>query len=214
MDDRVRRIYDDLAPAWDRRVGATERLLMGDDLRRDLGRRLYGDVLEIGAGTGATLRFIDRDRIGSYTATDPSAGMLAQILPDAAPNLTIRQIPAAPLPFPDATFDCVTCSLVLCTVPDPAAAIREMARVCKPDGLVLLLEHVKARNPFIGWVQKKLSPMQERMLGCHLDRTTDRLVRELGFHSTHERRRFFQVFVLTVFSPGNRPDTGGDAMSA
>jgi ubiquinone/menaquinone biosynthesis C-methylase UbiE len=86
-------------------------------------------------------------------------------------------------------------------VPDAEQALREMARVCKPDGTVVLLEHVRARNPLLLGMQRALAPLQVRILGCHLDRPTDRLVQELGFRVEFERTRFFRIFHLIVARP-------------
>ena len=207
---RVASIYDDIAPTWDRQAGLAERWLIGTSIRKALGKQLRGDVLEIGTGSGSTLPYVTfgDSAVQSFTGTDLSPGMLNQIaFPDS--RVRLAQMSADRLAFPDQTFDVVTCSLVLCTVPDPERALREMSRVCKSDGRMVLLEHVLARNPLIAWLQRKMSPAQERLLGCHLDRQTDRLVRDLGFELISERRRLFGIFVLSVARP-----VVGDARAA
>ncbi|MGB3330345.1 MAG: methyltransferase domain-containing protein [Thermomicrobiales bacterium] len=211
MTDRVQHIYNDIAPQWDARQGLVERKLMGEGMRRALAQELRGRVLELGTGTGATLPFaIENPAITAFTGTDLSSGMLAQArakwaaltqthpAPFAA---TFTELEATRLPFPDASFDTVTASLMLCTVPDPAQTLREMASVCTPDGHIVLLEHVRAPNPLLAGMQKMLTPVQERMLGCHLDRPTDRIVRDLGFRVEREETRFFRVFHLIVARP-------------
>lgn len=206
--DRIRSIYDRLAPTWDQREGAGERLLMGPNLRRALAGALRGDVLELGTGTGVTLDAVDWDRVTSVTATDLSAGMLDQARARAGAAgqpVTFRQVEATQLPFPDRSFDTVTASLMLCTVPDPERTLREMSRVCRPNGRIVLLEHVRAPNPVLGWLQRVLTPMQARRMGCHLDRPTDRLVREMGFPVERDERRLFSIFRLIVMRPLNRP---------
>ncbi|CAA9575694.1 MAG: Methyltransferase type 11 [uncultured Thermomicrobiales bacterium] len=203
---RVAAIYDDIAPTWDERQGLVERRLMGQAMRASLARYLTGDVLEIGTGTGATLPILDLKASGitSLTGTDMSLGMLREARKAARscdlPVLLVR-MNAEALAFADATFDTVTTSLTLCTVPDPARALREMARVVKPGGRIVLLEHVRARNPLLALSQRALTPLQMRMLGCHLDRRTDRLVRDLGFRVEHEETRFFGIFRLIVARP-------------
>lgn len=203
--ERVEGIYDGIAPEWDARQGMVERILMGQPMRESLAELLHGDVLEIGSGTGPTLRLLaGNDRITSYTGIDLSNGMLEQARAHVAGlpfPIELRQMNAGQLEFDDNQFDTVTSSLTLCTVPDPAQALQEMARVCKPDGLVVLLEHVRARNPLLVGMQKVLAPLQVRMLGCHLDRPTDRLVRDLGFRVEAEQTRFFGVFHLIVARP-------------
>lgn len=203
---RVAAIYDEIAPTWDQRQGLVERVLMGKAMRASLASHLAGDVLEIGSGTGATLPFLDQreSRITSLTGTDLSQGMLAearQTVRALGQPVALVRMDAGALAFADATFDTVTTSLMLCTVPDPARALREMMRVLKPGGKIVLLEHVRARNPLIALSQRILTPLQERMLGCHLDRRTDRLVRELGFRIEREETRFFGVFHLIVARP-------------
>jgi ubiquinone/menaquinone biosynthesis C-methylase UbiE len=202
---RVEGIYDDLAPKWDARVGRSEQLLIGKRMRAAVANHLQGDVLEIGVGTGATLRQLaTNEGISSFTGIDLSTGMLNQAKQVAAGlpfPVDLRQMDATRLDFPDASFDTVTVSLTLCTVPDPAGTLREMARVCRPDGQLVLLEHVLSPNPVIGWLQRRVSPAQERMLGCHLDRTTDRLVRELGFQVERDEARLFGIFHLIVAHP-------------
>jgi ubiquinone/menaquinone biosynthesis C-methylase UbiE len=202
---RVEAIYDDLAPKWDARVGRSERLLIGKRMRSAVADHLRGDVLEVGVGTGATLRqLVTNERITSFTGIDLSTGMLNQARQVAAElpfPVELRQMDATRLEFPDASFDTVTVSLTLCTVPDPASTLQEMARVCRPDGRLVLLEHVLSPNPVIGWLQRRVSPAQERMLGCHLDRTTDRLVRDLGFDVERDESRLIGIFHLIVARP-------------
>ena len=210
---RVEAIYDRIAPEWDKRQGCAERILIGGSMRAALADALRGDVLEIAAGTGVTLRNIANNQaITSYTGIDLSNGMLAQAR-QATVGLPfpvhLRRMDATRLDFPDASFDCVTVSLSLCTVPDPAATLCEMARVCRPDGRIVLLEHVLSPNRFVAWWQHRLAPAQHRMLGCHLDRQTDRLVRDLGFWVEREQTRLFGIFHLIVARPpgekrGNR----------
>ncbi len=200
--DRVATIYDEIAPTWDARQGLVERVLMGEAMRAALADALRGDVLEIGTGTGATFRHLaDSERITSFTGTDLSGGMLMESKSASSAldvPVSLARMDAGALAFRDDTFDTVTTSLMLCTVPDPARALREMARVCRADGRIVLLEHVRARNPLIALSQRVLTPLQVRMLGCHLDRRTDRLVRELGFQVEHEETRFFGIFRLIV----------------
>lgn len=202
---RVESIYDEVAPTWDKRQGLVERVLMGEEMRRSLARELRGNVLEIGTGTGATLRFLkDAPEIASFTGVDLSAGMLAEARNAAqgrGNEIRLAQMNAESLAFPDATFDTVTTSLMLCTVPNPTRALSEMSRVCKPDGRIVLLEHVRSPNRMVAQLQKLLTPLQVRQLGCHLDRPTDQLVRELGFRIERDESRFVGVFHMIVMQP-------------
>jgi ubiquinone/menaquinone biosynthesis C-methylase UbiE len=206
--DHIRDTYDRLSVTWDEREAAGERLLMGPRMREWLAGELHGDVLELGTGTGATFRRLDWGRVASYTATDLSAGMLDQARrrPEVAGRpVTFQQVEATSLPFADASFDTVTTSLTLCTVPDPERTLREMSRVCRSDGRIVLLEHVRAPSRVLAWLQRKLTPMQVRRMGCHLDRPTDELVRRIGFPIEREERRLFSIFRLMVLRPLTAP---------
>lgn len=215
---RVEAIYDEIAPTWDQRQGLVERVLMGRAMRVALANALRGDVLEIGTGTGPTLKLLaGNPQVTSFTGIDLSTGMLdqaRQATPRPNVPVILRPMNAERLEFPDASFDTVTTSLTLCTVPDPARALREMARVCRADGRIVLLEHVRAPNRVLAWLQRTLTPLQVRMLGCHFDRPTDRLVRELGFRVERDERRFFGIFHLIVARPPAHPRSEGSTMPA
>lgn len=199
---RVAAIYDRLAPDYDRLEGAVERTLMGREMRAALGAELRGAVLEVGIGSGRNLPYYDQT-VTRVVGIDLSTGMLREARRaafDVGRPIVLARMDAEHLAFPDATFDSVVTSLSLCTVADPARALREMARVCKPDGRVVLLEHVRSPVPLF-WLQRLLTPLQVRAMGCHLDRATIDLVRDLGFEILSERRRFFGVFRLVVAEP-------------
>lgn len=207
---RLARIYDAAAPGWDRREGRIERFALGRDWRRRLAAQASGDVLEIGIGTGPNLReiVVNPGDVLSYTGTDISTGMLAQARTQAehAPfPVTLRQMNAESLAiFPDDYFDTVISSLVLCTVPDYQRALREMARVCRPNGKVILIEHVLSPNPLVKAVQKVAAPLQSRHMGCHLDRQTDRAAREAGYRIERDEARLMGVVHLIVARPPRR----------
>lgn len=211
---RIGRIYDRHAPTWDAREGRGESIAVRD-YRDRLARLLDGDVLEIGTGTGATLRTLQRGSfpIDSYTGIDLSTGMLAEAEKYVAGSpfpVTLKQMNAESLSaFPDAAFDTVTASLVLCTVPDATSALREMARVVKPEGKIVLIEHVLAPNPVIGAGMRMLAPLQRRHMACNIDRRTDRLVREMGFRVEQDESRLLGIVHLLVM----RPPRQGSALS-
>jgi len=75
------------------------------------------------------------------------------------------------LPFPDATFDTAVATLVLCTVPDQHVALREIARVSKPSGRLLFLEHVRSDDPKVGKWQDRIRPLYN-LVRCNPDRAT------------------------------------------
>lgn len=200
--DRIRSIYDKRAATYDRTVGRGERLVLGD-LRRRFGAHLRGKTLEVAVGSGLNLPYYS-GAVTYAVGVDLSAGMLAQARRRAADlgrAIDFAQMDGQRLGFPDGTFDTVAISLALCTVPDPSAALREMARVCRPDGSIVMLEHVLSPVGPVAMLERLLSPLQERFIGCHLDRTTIDLATELGFRIESERQRLAGIFRLAIARP-------------
>jgi len=161
----VRGRYDRAARWWDL-VETPADLLLFRPLRRRLAARVRGRVLEVAAGTGRNLPYYPPGV--PSVISDLSAGMLARARAKGHGAAVLADLEA--LPFPDGTFDTVVVTLALCTVPDPTGAVREMDRVCRPGGRLLLLEHVLSRSAPLAWLQRCLTPGQVRRLGCHLDR--------------------------------------------
>ena len=90
------------------------------------------------------------------------------------------------LPYPDAAFDAVVASLVLCSVADQRTVLAEVRRVLRPGGHFLFLEHVAAASPRVRAWQRRLSPVQRFFAdGCELDRDTASAIRAGGFARTH-----------------------------
>ena len=84
----------------------------------------------------------------------------------------IIDAPAERLPFPDATFDTAVVTLVLCSVPSQEAALAEVARVLKPDGRLLFLEHVRSGDPKVAKLQDRIRPLYNHLVDCNPNRDT------------------------------------------
>ena len=145
------------------------------DLRQGLLADVAGRILEIGGGTGANLPFYD-GKIESLVVTEPEPPMLRRLQRKArelAPLATVLRAPAEDLPFEDDSFDTAVATLVLCTVPDPASSLRELARVLKPGGRLFFIEHVRAQDPGLAKWQDRLHPLWLRFgHGCNCNRPT------------------------------------------
>jgi ubiquinone/menaquinone biosynthesis C-methylase UbiE len=152
-----------------------------------------GDVLEVGAGTGANVPFYP-PAVTQLRLTEPDRDMLARLRRRMGLG-PVRRVDAQPaaadaLPFDDASFDAVVSTLVLCSVPDLAAALAEIYRVLRPGGRLLFLEHVAAdeRPARLAW-QRRLEPLWMHVSGnCHLTRRTGESIRAAGFVVERETR--------------------------
>jgi ubiquinone/menaquinone biosynthesis C-methylase UbiE len=203
--ERIRRLYDDRAATYDRSLGIVEQLLFGR-FRQAYGALLTGETLEVGVGSGLNIPFYSPD-VTRAVGVDLSREMLRYAV-ERASHLGIPfalvQADAEALPFPNATFDTVAISLALCTIPDPSKALLELGRVCRPRGRIVMLEHVRSTARPLAAVQRALSPLNERAIGCHLDRDTFDLARSLGFSIDQIRSRLFDSVRLVIA----RPPTG------
>jgi ubiquinone/menaquinone biosynthesis C-methylase UbiE len=152
--------------------------------RRTLVADAHGLVVEIGAGTGLNIAHYS-DAVDELVLTEPEPGMrrkLARRLERHGRTARISEAPAQRLPFPDASVDTVVATLVLCTVEDPESALREIARILRPDGQLLFIEHVRASSRFLAACQDKLlRPWRGFAGGCVCNRPTVELMRACGF---------------------------------
>ena len=109
-------------------------------------------------------------------------------------NVSFLLADAEALPFSDESFDTVVSSLSTCTFPDPVAALKEMARVCRPEGKVLLLEHGRSDREWFGRFQDRHADRFAEPLGCHWNREPLELVRQTGLNVYQAKRNFFGIF--------------------
>ena len=165
---RVQRLYDRDAERYDQGIAWFERVLVKDG-RQWVCTQARGDVLEIALGTGRNLPFYTADV--SLTGVELSAAMLAiarRRAEEVGRPVDLRLGDAQALEFATASFDTVVCTLALCTIPDPAQAVAEAARVLRPGGRLLLLEHVRSPALPVRAVEWLLEPLAERFAADHL----------------------------------------------
>lgn len=197
----ILRKYEGFAPRYDERERLNE-LTWAGTMRRELMPRAAGRVLEVAVGTGANFAYYPRTC--QITAVDLSSAML-DIAAERARQLglpvTLRVMNAEALDFPDHSFDTVISSLSTCTFEHPLTALREMARVCRPDGHILLMEHGRSSSPVIAWLQERMAARHGRTLACQWTREPVDLVRQAGLTLIADRRRFFGVLHTIIAAP-------------
>ena len=177
--EKIKRSFDRGAGAYDRWMGLTERIL--HDARRAVGERVKGRVLDVGIGTGISLEHYPRDV--SVDGVDLSPGMLALARRRAdALGLEVRlhEMDAQHLEFSDATFDSVAFNLCLCTIPDPAVAVREAIRVVKPGAPMLFVEHVRSHILPVALLQELITPITAAAAADYFNRRTADTIRRAG----------------------------------
>ncbi|HEV7615941.1 MAG TPA: class I SAM-dependent methyltransferase [Solirubrobacterales bacterium] len=173
------RLYD---ATWGRAFSALyDRLFEASEeaglrrMRAELLAGAGGRTLELGAGTGANLDLYP-DAVAELVLSEPDPHMVRQLrakLAESGRAASVVEAPAERLPFPDDSFDTVVSTLVLCTVPDPAAALAEAARVLEPGGRLLFVEHVRAEDPGAArWQDRLERPWHFVGDGCHCNRDT------------------------------------------
>ncbi len=179
------RTWARVAPGIDRRGG--------DEHRRRVLEGVRGRALEIGAGTGSNLPHYGPD-VNSLVAVEPEPRLRTR-LEEAARSarfpVTVVDAVADRLPFPDAAFDAVVATLVLCSVPDQAAALAEVRRVLRPGGRLAFWEHVRAEGTGYARVQAAGDATIWPVLagGCHSARDTVAAIAAAGF-AVEEPARF------------------------
>ncbi|HYJ22071.1 MAG TPA: class I SAM-dependent methyltransferase [Solirubrobacterales bacterium] len=173
------RIYDAtwgraFAALYERSFKATEEAGLRQ-MRRELLAGAGGRVLELGAGTGLNLELYP-DGVEDLVVLEPDPHMAKRLRATVAASprrASVSEASAERLPFEDAGFDTVVATLVFCTIPDPDAALAEVARVLKPGGRLLFLEHVRAEDPKLArWQDRLEKPWRFVGDGCHCNRDT------------------------------------------
>jgi ubiquinone/menaquinone biosynthesis C-methylase UbiE len=165
---RLRRTYDEFAPRYDRVIGWSERLFLRGG-RAWVAARVKGETLEIGVGTGRNLpHYPPAARLSGVDISREMLKRARRRARELGRPAEFVQADAQRLPFPDRRFDTVVSTLSLCTIPDERAALAEAARVLRPGGRLILLEHVRSGNPIIRWSQRALEPIFLRLCCDHL----------------------------------------------
>ncbi|HEX3609706.1 MAG TPA: class I SAM-dependent methyltransferase [Solirubrobacterales bacterium] len=173
------RIYDatwgrGFAALYDRGLKGTEEAGLRE-MRREVLAEASGRTIDIGGGTGVNLGLFG-PQVTELVLAEPDPHMLKKLrmkLAESGVEASAIQAPAESLPFADSSIDTAVFTLVLCTVPDPAAALAEASRVLRPGGRLLFVEHVRSQDPGLArWQDRLEKPWRFLGDGCHCNRDT------------------------------------------
>ena len=179
---RTQRRYDRLAFVYDIMEAPLEHFRFAG-WRQRLRNRITGPTaLEVGVGTGQNFPYYPS--AVKVVGIDLSPHMLMRARRKASNrdlSVELREMDVQNLDFPDHRFDTVFATFVFCSVPDPVDGLRELRRVCKPTGRLLLLEHMRPENVLLGLIFDVLNPMVVRMMGANINRRTMDNIRSAGW---------------------------------
>ena len=182
--DLASRSYDLLTFADDHRLGPHKRRLFA---------KIRGATLMVAAGTGNDFKFFPPGQ--RILAIDISPAMLERAAPKAAlypGEIELRQLDVRALPFADENFDTVVTVCTFCSVPKPIAGLRELHRVLRPDGQLLMFEHVRSKIGPLGIFLDLMTPLSRRF-GPDLNRDTVENVRRAGFRIRREENVYLDI---------------------
>ena len=199
---RIRKRYDRLSPYYDLLESFLEKVAFSKWRKRAFKYIKGEDILEVGVGTGKNLDFYPAEK--RVTGIDFSPGMLGRAkmrMEEKKANVNLRLMDVQRLQFEDRSFDTVLATFVFCSVPDPVRGLREVGRVCRSGGRIILLEHVRPAGQFLGRIFDILNLFTVRLMGVNINRQTVDNVRKAGLKIEEERNLFHNIVKMIVASP-------------
>jgi len=175
--------YNRLAWIYDWLEAPMERLRFAQWRSRLRDHMVGPRILEVGVGTGKNFPYYPQDT--EVVAIDFSPRMLAKARKRALKQETkveLHEMDVQDLKFLDHAFDTIFATFVFCSVPDPVVGLQTLRRVCKPDGRLFLLEHMRPGNLFMGLFFDLLNPLVVRLVGANINRQTIDNIRKAGWH--------------------------------
>ncbi|WPX08674.1 class I SAM-dependent methyltransferase [Anaerocellum danielii] len=159
-------------------------------------------VLEVGVGTGKNMPYYSQD--WEIVAIDFSPKMLEKAKERASKlnlQVDLKLMDVQNLEFADNSFDTVVTACVFCSVPDPVLGLKEIHRVLKSDGLLVMLEHVRSKKEPIGKIMDILNPLVVGLYGANINRNTIENLKKAGFEIVEEKNLLSDIVKLIIARP-------------
>jgi ubiquinone/menaquinone biosynthesis C-methylase UbiE len=199
---KVRKRYDRFSPYYDLLESFLEKVAFSEWRKRAFEYLKGENILEVGVGTGKNFDFYPFGK--RITAIDFSSGMLNKARKKAEKKGTevdLKDMDVQDLEFEDQSFDVVLATFVFCSVPNPIQGLKEIKRVCKKKGKVILLEHVRPSGKLLGKLFDTLNPFIVRLMGVNINRETIANIKRAGLKIEEERNLFNNIVKMVVASP-------------
>ena len=193
---KLQNAYDEIADQYEKKIWFDQHILGVRRLRQKLLSKATGKILDVACGTGLNLPMFPAG--SDITAVDLSPNMLGVARAAAARHglqVNFAVMDAENLKFADRIFDTVVSTLSTCTFPDPVKALQEMKRVCRPNGLILLLEHGHSSLPWLANFQDRNEYRHyQEHAGCRWNQDPQALVKSAGIKILRSRRNILGMF--------------------
>ena len=194
--NQVQSAYDEITDQYEKKIWFDQHILGVARLRKNLLSKATGKILEVACGTGQNFPLFAPN--SEITAVDLSPNMLELARANAIKyglNVNLAVMDAERLEFPDGSFDTVVSTLSTCTFPNPVKALQEIKRVCRPNGLILLLEHGHSTLPWLARFQDRNEYQHyQDHAGCRWNQDPLDLVQLAGIKVLKSKRSILGMF--------------------
>ncbi|SEA40622.1 Methyltransferase domain-containing protein [Thalassobacillus cyri] len=198
--ETIKRRYNRISSVFD----VMDRMIR-EKWREDLLQHAHGKVLEVGVGTGSNLKFYPK--YVEVTGIDFSPAMLEKARNKARKmpqSFDLIEMDAQQMEFPDNTFDTVVSTCVFCSVPDPVQGLKEIRRVTKAEGKVIMLEHMRSDNEVVGKAMDILNPIGLNIVGANINRKTIKNIEQAGMKVENEEFLMSSIMRRLILSPNKK----------
>eukprot|EP01097_Dermamoeba_algensis_P003754 TRINITY_DN2565_c0_g1_i1.p1 TRINITY_DN2565_c0_g1~~TRINITY_DN2565_c0_g1_i1.p1 ORF type:complete len:259 (-),score=69.04 TRINITY_DN2565_c0_g1_i1:196-972(-) len=207
LDQLTQQTFDKISDKYDSEISFDEKILGVQKQRKKLLASAHGKVLEVSAGTGRNFEYYPK-------GVDLSVVDLSPMMLEKAKNkikngevkvnfekVQFAVMPSEQLSFPDQTFDTVVDTFGLCSVNDPIKALKEMQRVCKKDGKILLLEHGRSEYSLLSdYLDRKAYSHKEKW-GCWWNRDMKKIMKESSLQINQLDEKQFKSCFYVIAQP-------------